>query len=144
MGTIACQNRADRSAFQEGRHAPAVRVLAVVADADARKAFVETLEALGYAVQAAGSAAEALELPGGAPDVVLSELELPDGSGARLLERLRSRPGWSDVPGVAILPAGWSEPTHRLERAGFVRFLPKPVCLPDLHAALQEAVRVGV
>lgn len=83
------------------------------------------LEEQGFRVSLVQSVAEALEVAEQSPpNLVLSDLRLPDGTGWELLARIRaSRP----VP--AIMMSGYSDETYRVEsrKADFDEYLVKPV-----------------
>lgn len=66
------------------------RVLLVEDDGELRVLLAEALEAAGYQVRSAADQAQALQLASGLflPDVVISDLRLPDGDGEQLLMRL--------------------------------------------------------
>jgi two-component system chemotaxis sensor kinase CheA len=85
--------------------APAGRsVLLVDGSAFFRGMLTPVLKASGYRVQAAGSAAEALQVlaSGAAVDVVISELELPDRSGFDLVASLRASTRHARLPVIGL------------------------------------------
>jgi len=114
----------------------APRLLLIEDFADARETITELLESLGYRVTAVSCGREACDVRS-TPDVILSDIGLPDCSGFELLSRLRQREGWAWVPAIAI--SGFNEPEHltRAEQAGFLRYLVKPVSVQDLDRILQ-------
>jgi CheY-like chemotaxis protein len=66
-------------------------------------------------------------------DLLISDIELPDGTGLQLLASLRfDRP----VPGIALSGFGSSDDIELSRAAGFAFHLTKPV---DFHA-LKEAI----
>lgn len=118
----------------------AIHVLLIEDYEDARDTFAEALEELGYTVTAAADGDEAQDLRG-APDVILSDIGLPDCSGPDLLECLHGRPGWGGVPAIAI--SGYSDPEEiqRAREAGFARYLVKPVSIREIDRAIQDVCR---
>jgi CheY-like chemotaxis protein len=114
-------------------------VLLIEDFSDARETIAELLETLGYSVTAVadGLQARTVPLP---PDIILTDIGLPDGDGCMLVQALRARDGWRDVPVVAI--SGYSDPEdlERAQQAGIAEYLVKPVCIQDLDRALQLAV----
>lgn len=118
-----------------------LRVLLIEDFEDARETILDLLEALGYRVMAVEDGAQALRV-NSIPDVIVCDIGLPDCSGCDLVIQLRSRPGWRNVPAVAI--SGFAEPEDLsdLERGEFYRFLPKPVSLRELDHVLQQAALV--
>jgi CheY-like chemotaxis protein len=67
-------------------------------------------------------------------DVLISDIELPDGSGLDLMRELRGR-----VPGIAISGFGTSEDVQQSLEAGFALHLTKPIEANRLESAILEA-----
>jgi CheY-like chemotaxis protein len=71
-----------------------------------------------------------------APDVLVSDVRLPDGSGWQLMERLRqAHPG---LAGVAASGYGTAADVARSERAGFCAHLTKPIDVAALQATIER------
>jgi two-component system CheB/CheR fusion protein len=85
---------------------------------------VRTAERLAEALQAATS---------GAYDLVISDIELPDGTGLELMRQIDSRA----VRGIAMSGYGSEEDIQQSLDAGYDEHLTKPV---DIHR-LEEAIR---
>ncbi len=100
------------------------RLLLVEDDAISRGFLTAALEALPVQVDGAASCAEALALEGGF-DLWLIDANLPDGEGADLLRRLRTR--WPDTLAVAHTADPSPALREDLVRAGFVDVLVKPM-----------------
>jgi two-component system cell cycle sensor histidine kinase/response regulator CckA len=115
------------------------RVLVIEDEAGAREGLASILDMLGYKVTAAGSAAEVTHLPQQSYfDVVLSDILLPDASGADLARALVQR--W---PGMrVILMSGYTQDDAVREAvaAGTVRFLQKPFDMRALAREMHEAL----
>ena len=80
------------------------------------------LAARGFEVVTATTAGEAMTLAATEPfDAVVLDLELPDGSGAELAQRLRQIPALEDAPFVGISSYAGAALQER-----FDAFLPKP------------------
>jgi CheY-like chemotaxis protein len=75
---------------------------------------------------------------GKAVDVVVSDLELPDGDGCALLRQLKVRDMRFKMPAIAV--TGYSESRWRNQAAGcgFERYVVKPFALESLVAAIAE------
>ena len=70
----------------------AVRLLVVEDEPDQRRLVAGILEAEGYQIHQAGTLSEARDaLENQSLDVILSDWQLPDGTGLELLEGLRQR-----------------------------------------------------
>jgi signal transduction histidine kinase/ActR/RegA family two-component response regulator len=116
-----------------------LRVLVVDDEPDFRDLLVTLLEERGAAVHAAASAAEALRtLPSLRPDVLLSDIAMPDVDGYELIRRLRALPAESGgrVPAVALTAYARAEDRRRVLLSGFNMYLAKPVDPEELVAVV--------
>ncbi len=116
-----------------------VHVLVVDDDADARALLRDLLESAGARVVLATSAVEALALMGSdRPDVVVSDIGMPDVDGYELLRRVRALPDslLSAVPAIALTAFARSEDRLLALRAGFTLHVPKPIRPDELVAAI--------
>ncbi|MGE5412893.1 MAG: ATP-binding protein, partial [Syntrophomonadaceae bacterium] len=116
-----------------------VRVLVVDDDPDTVEVVRQVLESAGAQVTAAASAREALAaLSARPPDVLLSDLGMPDEDGYTLIRKVRSldpaRGG--RVPAAALTAYTRSEDRREALLAGFQVYLPKPVEPAELTAAV--------
>jgi DNA-binding response OmpR family regulator len=68
-------------------------------------------------------------------DLVISDIELPDGSG---LELMREMGGEVGVPGIAMSGFGSEEDVQLSREAGFAIHLTKPIDIARLDAAIQQ------
>jgi CheY-like chemotaxis protein len=108
-------------------HAPTLAILSLLLERD------------GYEVATADSIAEALaHLAGRMFDLLISDLSLPDGNGAELLQEIRRR----TLAFPAIAMTGYSEQIDfaTTKDAGFCMHLVKPVDLPELKVAIDQAL----
>jgi len=103
-----------------------IKVLVVDDDAQARAGLVELLQGCGAFVSAVASAALArAAIADWAPDVLISDIEMPGESGLVLIARLRA----SGVTIPAIAVTGYDHPGRRVEAltSGYDILLRKPV-----------------
>lgn len=110
-----------------------ISVLLVEDDVDNLELLSIALESEGAVTYSAGSIAGALALVGERPlDVVVSDLELPDGDGCTLLRKLRPQARDTTLPAIAV--TGYSEQAWRNQAAdcGFVRYAIKPFSMEQL------------
>jgi CheY-like chemotaxis protein len=93
----------------------------------------------GYRVRTAGSLGQALEAVAREEfDLLVSDIELGDGSGLDLMRAVRSgRP----VPGITLSGFGSDEDVAQSLAAGFAAHLTKPVDLRRLITAIGEVIR---
>jgi len=116
-----------------------LRVMVVDDEKDSREVTAFLLERNGAEVVLAGSAAEAMELlAGGHPDVLISDIEMPEVDGYALIEELRTRPPEEGglVPAVALTAHARVEDRSRALRAGFQLHVSKPAPEGELVAAV--------
>src|SRR6059036_306201 len=113
----------------------------VVDDEDGiRQALTRLLSRLGYHVQAAANANEALQLLAAHnPQAMLCDIRMPETSGVELLPKVLARD-----PDLAVLMlTAIDEPRTAIEclKLGAYDYLIKPVDLEELELSLQHAFR---
>jgi PAS domain S-box-containing protein len=115
---------------QNGPKLKQLRVLVVDDEADACAAISEILSQAEAEVRSAGGAAEALEiLSGWRPDILVSDIGMPDKDGYALLRELRARPPeqGGNTPAIALTAYARTEDRLRVLSSGFQMHVPKPV-----------------
>ncbi|MHA3773616.1 ATP-binding protein [Verrucomicrobiota bacterium sgz303538] len=114
-----------------------LRVLLVEDHADTRSTMARLLQRRGYEVHTAESVKTALQEAESFPfDVLVSDIGLPDGSGADLLRKLTMR---GSVHAVALSGYGMPDDVTRSKDAGFAEHLTKPIQVELLDEVLQRA-----
>ncbi|MEP6742404.1 MAG: ATP-binding protein [bacterium] len=116
-----------------------VRVLLVDDDPDTLQILSVVLEESKASVQVATSAPEALEmLEWYTPDVLVSDLAMPDEDGFSLISKIRQMEigNGRDIPAVALTSYVRIEDRTRALSAGFNMFVPKPVQPKELISAI--------
>jgi len=107
------------------------RLLVVDDRLDELSLFRTILEAQGADVQTAGSVREALALleEHGPPDVLVSDIAMPEQDGYELLRIVRALPPelGGQVPAIAITAHARREDRDRVLAAGFTEYIAKPV-----------------
>jgi CheY-like chemotaxis protein len=112
-----------------------VSVLVVDDSKPVRNVVAAMLEHCGASVTAVGSADEALEvLQRERPDVLVSDLAMPDKGGYWLIGQVRALPPERGGSTPAAALTGFTGPEHRASilRAGFQYHIEKPVTLEKL------------
>jgi CheY-like chemotaxis protein len=90
-------------------------------------------------VTTVGSASEALEALGrGVPDILVSDIAMPDEDGFTLITQVRALPPerGGRVPAVALTAYAGTETRAQTLAAGFAAHVGKPVRPEDLIAAI--------
>lgn len=118
------------------------QVLVVESSAEIREFLKTGLEAFGAKVTAVGSAGEAMaELEQSRPDVLVSDMEVPEADGCDLIRRVRAME-MSDrrelLPAVALTGGVREEDSASALSAGFQRYLSKPVSANQLVSAIAQ------
>ena len=116
-----------------------VQVLVVEDDADTRDLMQRLLEGHGAQVVSVSSAPEALaSLAHTKPDVLVSDIGLPDMDGYQLIERIRalSPDAGGAMPAVAVTAFARVEDRTRALRAGYQAHVAKPVQPSELLATV--------
>ena len=91
----------------------------------------------GVQLQVAGSVAQGLAAAlADPPDLLLLDMQLPDGDGASLLQALRAHPRLAQVPAVAVSAAARADDLARAREVGFTAYWTKPVVVDDVLAGL--------
>ena len=123
-----------------------MRVLVVDDEADARRVLAMVLERVGAVVATAGSVPAAIEaLAKARPDVLVSDLGMPDQDGFDLIRHVRQDGHDArDLPAVALTAFVQKDDAHLALLAGFQVHLPKPVDPHDLTSVIARlAGRTG-
>lgn len=118
----------------------APRILVVDDDPTFRNVLEMRLQGWGYRVRVARSAEEARQIAGKwDPELVLSDVVMPETSGLYLLRKLReNRP---DRPVVLLTAHGSVEMAVEAMKVGAVDFLTKPLNYRNLKAVLEEVLK---
>jgi signal transduction histidine kinase/ActR/RegA family two-component response regulator len=118
-----------------------VRVLVVDDEKDARDVIVAILEQRGARTIEAGSVEEALAKLGEEhPDVLVSDIGLPEEDGYSLMRRIRALPRerGGSIPAAALTAYARTEDRMQALLAGFQIHVPKPVQPAELIAVVSS------
>ncbi|MDP9122150.1 MAG: ATP-binding protein, partial [Acidobacteriota bacterium] len=121
-----------------------LRVLVVEDDANSREMLATLLEGYGAEVTATASAAEAMAALGRAvPDVLVSDIGMPEQSGYDLIRRVRALPAESGGAVPALAFTAYTSEADRQEAvdAGFQLHLSKPAEPAKLRSAIARLAR---
>jgi PAS domain S-box-containing protein len=116
-----------------------IHVLTVEDDGDAAELVRRLLEGHGARVSHARNAATALEeFSREVPDLVISDIGLPEVDGYDLMERIRAKPrlGGGSVPAIALTAYARPEDHTRALLAGYQAHLTKPIEADQLLATV--------
>jgi len=120
---------------------PQPAVLAVDDEPDLLEIYRDTLSAEGYRVMTAPDCRRAGELLSeDVFDVVISDIQLPDGNGVDLLRRVREHD--LDLPVILVTGSPTVETAVKGLELGALRYLVKPVSAAELLPVVEQAVRL--
>ena len=125
---------------------PSMRILVVEDHRDTAEQFARLLRRAGHEVVCAGSIKEAQSHALVTPDknracvfdILISDLDLPDGSGRELMHSLVQR---YPIRGIAISGHGMKEDVDGSMQAGFSYHLTKPVNWPELKSVIEKIAK---
>jgi PAS domain S-box-containing protein len=117
------------------------RILVLEDSDDSRELFGLVLRARGCEVELAESVLEALELATRQPpDVVISDIGLPDIDGYEFVRRLRQMKGLERVPVIALSGYATDKDRRRSFEAGFDLHLAKPIEPEQIISSVYEVL----
>ena len=122
-----------------------VSVLIVDDETDARELLVAMLENFGATVRAVANAADALAILSGdefEPDVLVSDVGMPETDGFSLIRTIRKLESAKtrNLPAIAVTAYANSEDRVRALVAGYQKHIPKPVDCNALAAAIVQLI----
>lgn len=119
----------------------AKRILVVEDDLLNRMFYCATLEGNGFTVSALEDGRAALETARAfAPDLVITDIQLPHVSGLKVIAALRADPVTNEVPVLAVTAYVGKGEEARIRRAGANDYLPKPVSIRPFMAAVNRLI----
>jgi CheY-like chemotaxis protein len=118
---------------------PVIRILLVDDHDDTLVVIRTVLEQRGFEVLPASCLAEARKQATNGFDLLVCDIDLPDGTGIELIERLKAT---QPVRAIAMSGYGTAEDIQRSVGAGFSRHLVKPFTADKLLEAIASAIDV--
>ena len=146
LGDVAGQERRRDAAVgvDAGVALDAIRLLVVEDEADTLEFLRRLLTTHGATVLTAATAGEALSLVRDArPDLLISDIGLPEMDGYDLIQNVRRQPSpGRDIPAIALTAYARSEDRTRALRAGYQAHIAKPVEPNELLAMIASFVEL--
>jgi PAS domain S-box-containing protein len=119
-----------------------IHVLLVDDDEDGRKLVQILLEQGGARVTTAGSALEALAaMKRETPDILISDLAMPEMDGYALIQQMRQLPALRRLPAIALTAHPRGEMRVRALQAGFDTYVAKPLDPAELLTVVVTLTR---
>lgn len=117
------------------------RVLVIDRDLNTRAMIATYLELQGLDVITAGTISEAFSQAYEKKfDIVVTDVELPDGNGLEFLTRLKSIPSLANTPVMFLSSYANKELVIQAIRSGASRYLIKPINNPELYRTIYEVL----
>jgi signal transduction histidine kinase len=121
-----------------------LHVLVVEDDADSRHVLALLLQRLGALVEAVASAKDAYDrLRHRTPDVLVSDIGMPDEDGYAMIRTIREMFDAPRIPAIALTAYARKQDADAALDAGYDQHLPKPVAPADLIRAIKAVTRVN-
>lgn len=113
--------------LQLGMESESVRILVIEDDIDQMRVLVRTLQTAGFQVIQAYGGADALrKLKTQKPDLVLTDLSMPQMTGAEVIRAVKADPKTRDIPCVAVTAHMWDYFAEHAGQAGCDGWISKP------------------
>lgn len=134
MGNITVEKPVEKVHSLKG-----LDVLLVEDSQDTLSLLSMIFEREGANVTTASSAAEALSRAvAKRPNIIVSDIGMPETDGYQLLEQLRLLPGLSEVPAIAISGYASEEDRERALSVGYLALVPKPIDVDILFTLIHD------
>lgn len=105
-------------------------------------AMAEILRLSGYRVHQTHSVHEALELLRDiTPDLILTDIMMPDADGLEFIRRVRAQQKWARIPTVAVSAKAMVQDREAAQVAGADAYLVKPFSAQELKAMIRRFSR---
>ncbi|HEU0253927.1 MAG TPA: ATP-binding protein, partial [Pyrinomonadaceae bacterium] len=134
MGNITVEKPVEKVHSLKG-----LDVLLVEDSQDTLSLLKMIFEREGANVTTASSAAEALSRAvTKRPNIIVSDIGMPETDGYQMLEQLRLLPGLSEVPAIAISGYASEEDRERALSIGYLALVPKPIDVDVLFTLIHD------
>ena len=117
-------------------------IMVVDDSATMRMSLKSNLELSGYKVECAGDGVLALnQLRSGIrPDLIITDINMPNMGGLEFIKKLRILPGFRFIPVLALTTESQQEKKDEAKKYGATGWLVKPVTGPDLVKVIKQVL----
>ena len=129
---LPAEDSESEAAMSDSQPLKGMRILVVEDDHDSREVLQLFLEQMGAVAESLSSAKDAMVVfkrpPSSLPDIIISDLAMPEEDGYSLISRIRKLPeeNGGDLPALALSAFATAESRQRALDAGFDRYCTKP------------------
>lgn len=128
VGLVAEESVAPEKAESKQRSLKDLNILVVEDSEDTLTLLSTMFSREGANVTKAASATEALDAASSnPPDIVISDIGMPDVDGYEFLQQLKQIPGMDGVPAIAISGYASDEDRRKALNVGYLTLMPKPI-----------------
>jgi len=101
-----------------------------------------TLQINGFNVQSAGDGVQALAYlkTGAKPDLIITDINMPNMGGLELMQNVRALPGFRFVPILTLTTESQAAKRDEGRKLGATGWLVKPIAGPDLVKVIKQVV----
>jgi CheY-like chemotaxis protein len=118
------------------------KILIVEDNGDLAQLLAVYLKGIGYETLEAHTSAEGVSIAlSEQPDLIITDLNLPDMNGVDATMMLKQNPATSGIPIVVLTAMGVGKWTTQALNAGAAKCLIKPISPPSLADALRELLQ---
>jgi signal transduction histidine kinase len=143
---VASQATFEVEAKKQSSHSLSGMEILVVEDSDDTLALLSAIFGQeGAVVITAVSAIEALaKVENRPPDLIVSDIGMPDTDGYTFMQKVRLLPGMKDVPAIAISGYASEDDRARALDVGYLALIAKPIDVDSLFVLIQNLFRPTV
>ena len=139
IGLVGAENVAAEKIQEKTHSLKNLKVLIVEDSEDTLTLLGAMFAREGAHAITATSAAEALQWAStNQPDIVISDIGMPDVDGYELLEKLKQLPRMNGIPAIAISGYASDEDRRRAIGVGYIALVPKPIDVDELFALIHD------
>jgi two-component system, cell cycle response regulator DivK len=122
----------------------AKRALVVEDDLLNRMLYCAVLEGRDFTVEAVGDGGQVMaKVREFAPDLIIMDINLPNVSGIRLIERLQADSDFREIPILAVTAYVGKGEESRIRKAGARDYMAKPIKIEPFMAAVDRLLPHG-
>jgi two-component system chemotaxis response regulator CheY len=117
-------------------------IMVIDDSATMRLSLKSSLELSGFKVDCAGDGVLALNLlkAGTKPDLIITDINMPNMGGLEFLKNLRTLPGYRFTPVLALTTESQQGKRDEAKKHGATGWLVKPVAGPDLVKVIKQVL----
>jgi two-component system chemotaxis response regulator CheY len=120
----------------------AKNIMVIDDSATMRMSLKSTLELSGFKVECAGDGVLALNQlkVGSKPDLIITDINMPNMGGLEFIKKLRALPGFRFIPVLALTTESKQDKRDEAKKNGATGWLVKPVAGPDLVKVIKQVL----